>query len=121
MLYEVLSNIVIFSYEFKKFCVLYIHNVCRTQKIYFVILICCSEITFSMRIYLANSIENYNSNTIYCSLYFPPTKGHLSKYFKDIIYFFSCCLSFIEDRLHENKLLYVLTTCMSENKFCISL
>lgn len=53
-------------------CVLYIHNVCRTQKIYFVILICCSEITFSMRIYLANSIENYNSNTIYCSLYFPP-------------------------------------------------
>lgn len=74
-------------------CVLYIHNVCRTQKIYFVILICCSEITFSMRIYLANSIENYNSNTIYCSLYFPPTTGPLSTYFKVIIHFFSCCLS----------------------------
>ena len=93
MLYEVLNNIVIFSYEFKNSCVLYIHNVCRTQKIYFVILICCSEITFSMRIDLANSIENFNSNTIYCSLYFPPTTGHLSKYFKYIIYFFSCCLS----------------------------
>lgn len=45
--------------------------------------------------------------------FFPPE--HLSTSFKVIIYFFFIVyLSFIEDKLHEDKFLYVLIMCMSE-------